>query len=183
MATSTPSTECVSAGGSSLHLPRLTFQIKFARIPLTTAIAQMEAATTAAAFQLVDLMIVSSEGKLIAGLRSGVPWQLQLDIGEWTSKFLWWMVGAVMLGMGTALVYPTLLAAIGDVAHADWRASAVGIYRFWRDLGFAVGAILAGVVADFLGLTWAIAVIGVITFASGIVSAITMCETRKQIVQ
>jgi MFS family permease len=54
-------------------------------------------------------------------------------------------------GAGTALVYPTLLAAIGDVAHPDWRASAIGVYRFWRDLGYAVGAILAGVVADFLG--------------------------------
>lgn len=86
-----------------------------------------------------------------------------------------------MLGTGTALVYPTLLAAIGDVAHPDWRASAVGVYRFWRDLGYAVGAILAGVIADFLGLTWAIAVIGVITFASGIVSAITMSETRNKL--
>lgn len=96
-------------------------------------------------------------------------------------NFSWWMVGAVMLGTGTALVYPTLLAAIGDVAHPDWRASAVGVYRFWRDLGYAVGAILAGVIADFLGLTWAIAVIGVITFASGIVSAITMSETRNKL--
>jgi MFS family permease len=98
------------------------------------------------------------------------------------NNFSWWMVGAVLLGAGTALVYPTLLAAIGDVAHPDWRASAVGVYRLWRDLGYAVGAVLAGVVADFLGLTWAILVIGVITLASGIVSAITMSETRKQIV-
>jgi MFS family permease len=98
-------------------------------------------------------------------------------------SFSWWMVGAVLLGAGTALVYPTLLAAIGDVAHPDWRASAVGVYRLWRDLGYAVGAILAGVVADFFGLTWAIVVIGVITLTSGIVSAIIMSETRKQIVQ
>ena len=99
-----------------------------------------------------------------------------------TNNFWWWVVGSVLLGLGTALVYPTLLAAIGDVAHPDWRASAVGVYRLWRDLGYAVGAILAGVVADFLGLTWAIVVIGVITLSSGIVSAVTMSETRKQIV-
>jgi MFS family permease len=98
-----------------------------------------------------------------------------------TNNFWWWMAGAVLLGAGTALVYPTLLAAIGDVAHPDWRASAVGVYRLWRDLGYAVGAILAGFVADFFGVTWAIVVIGVITLASGIVSAITMSETRKQI--
>jgi len=96
-----------------------------------------------------------------------------------SDNFSRWMIGAVLLGAGTALVYPTLLAAIGDVAHPDWRASAIGVYRFWRDLGYAVGAILAGVVADFLGLTWAIVVIGVLTFASGIVSAITMSESHK----
>jgi len=99
-----------------------------------------------------------------------------------TNNFWWWVMGSVLLGLGTALVYPTLLAAIGDVAHPNWRASAVGVYRLWRDLGYAVGAILAGVVADFFGLTWAIVVIGVITLSSGIVSAITMSETRKQIV-
>jgi MFS family permease len=96
-----------------------------------------------------------------------------------SDNFSWWLIGAVLSGAGTALVYPTLLAAIGDVAHPDWRASAIGVYRFWRDLGYAVGAILAGVVADFLGLTWAIVVIGVLTFASGIVSAITMSESHK----
>ena len=96
-----------------------------------------------------------------------------------SDNFSWWMIGAVLLGAGTALVYPTLLAAIGDIAHPDWRASAIGVYRFWRDLGYAVGAILAGVVADFLGLTWAIVVIGVLTFASGTVSAITMSESHK----
>jgi MFS family permease len=96
-----------------------------------------------------------------------------------SDNFSWWMIGAVLLGAGTALVYPTLLAAIGDVAHPDWRASAIGVYRFWRDLGYAVGAILAGVVADFLGLSWAIVVIGLLTFTSGTVSAITMSESYK----
>jgi MFS family permease len=95
------------------------------------------------------------------------------------NNFSWWLVGAVLLGAGTALVYPTLLAAIGDVAHPDWRASAIGVYRFWRDLGYAVGAILSGVVADFLGLTSAIVVVGVITFTSGTLAAITMSESYQ----
>src|SRR5262249_15154062 len=65
-----------------------------------------------------------------------------------TTGFGPWLGGAVLLGAGTAMVYPTLLAAIGDVAHPHWRARAVGVYRLWRDAGFAVGAILAGVIAD-----------------------------------
>jgi MFS family permease len=96
-----------------------------------------------------------------------------------SDNFSWWMIGAILLGAGTALVYPTLLAAIGDVAHPDWRASAIGVYRFWRDLGYAVGAILAGVVADFLGLTWAIVVIGILTFASGTLSAIKYVDPAE----
>ena len=66
--------------------------------------------------------------------------------------FCGFAVGAVLLGIGTAMVYPTLLAAIGDVAHPSWRASAVGVYRLWRDLGYAIGALLAGITADLLGL-------------------------------
>lgn len=87
--------------------------------------------------------------------------------------------GAILLGAGTAMVYPTLLAAIGDVAHPSWRASAVGVYRSWRDLGYAVGAILAGVTADALGLRPAIAIVAVITGISGLVVAMRMRETRK----
>jgi MFS family permease len=88
-----------------------------------------------------------------------------------------WLSGAVVLGIGTALVYPTLLAAIGDVAHPDWRASAVGVYRLWRDGGYAVGALIAGVLADSLGIPIAIAVIGGLTFLSGVVVAGVMYET------
>ncbi|CAN5819686.1 MFS transporter [soil metagenome] len=91
--------------------------------------------------------------------------------------FLPWTVAAVILGFGTAMVYPTLLAAIGDVAHPSWRASAVGVYRLWRDAGYVAGALLAGIVADLLGLRWAIAVVGGITFVSGIVVAVVMTET------
>lgn len=92
-------------------------------------------------------------------------------------SFRWWVAGAVLLGAGTAMVYPTLLAAIGDVAHPEWRASAVGVYRLWRDGGYAVGALLAGILADLLDLGWAIGVVAGLTFVSGVVVATTMVET------
>jgi MFS family permease len=88
-----------------------------------------------------------------------------------------WLVTGVLLGLGTAMVYPTLLAAIGDVAHPSWRGSAVGIYRLWRDLGYAVGALLAGALADAFGMPAAIAAIGAITVASGLLVATRMPET------
>lgn len=84
---------------------------------------------------------------------------------------------AVLLGIGTAMVYPTLLAAIGDVAHPSWRASAVGVYRLWRDLGYAVGALVAGVTADRFGLAAAVWLVAGITFASGAIAALRMSET------
>ncbi len=87
------------------------------------------------------------------------------------------LAGAVLLGLGTAMVYPTLLAAIGDVAHPSWRASAVGVYRLWRDLGYAIGALLCGVLADEFGLQVAIASVAILTAASGVVVAIRMRET------
>jgi MFS family permease len=92
--------------------------------------------------------------------------------------FMGFAFGAALLGIGTAMVYPTLLAAIGDVAHPSWRASSVGVYRFWRDLGYAFGALLAGVAADAFGLRAAMWVISAVTFASGVVVAVRMRETR-----
>ncbi len=99
--------------------------------------------------------------------------------------FALWAIAMVLLGLGTALVYPTLLAAISDVAHPEWRASAVGVYRLWRDSGYAIGALLAGVLADLFGVPWAIGVIGVLTFLSGVVVKIVMSETlpRKRLLQ
>jgi MFS family permease len=91
--------------------------------------------------------------------------------------FAAFMGGTVLLGIGTAMVYPTLLAAIGDVAHPSWRASAVGVYRLWRDLGYAVGALLAGLTADAFGIQAAMWLIAVLTMASGAVSAVRMSET------
>lgn len=91
--------------------------------------------------------------------------------------FGWWIVGTVLLGIGTAMVYPTLLAAISDASHPTWRARSLSVYRFWRDMGYAVGALLAGLIGDAFGLAWAIAAIGVLTFLSGVVTIILMHET------
>ncbi|HYJ81138.1 MAG TPA: MFS transporter, partial [Longimicrobiaceae bacterium] len=90
-----------------------------------------------------------------------------------------WAAAAVLLGVGTAMVYPTLLAAIGDVAHPSWRGSAVGVYRLWRDSGYAVGALLAGLLADFFGMSWAIAGVAALTVASGVLVAWRMPETLR----
>jgi MFS family permease len=89
--------------------------------------------------------------------------------------------GAILLGLGTAMVYPTLLAAIGDVAHPSWRASAVGVYRLWRDLGYAVGALLAGLVADRFGLSAAAWLVAGLTFLSGVIAATRMNETLTKV--
>ena len=88
-----------------------------------------------------------------------------------------WLAGAVLLGLGTALVYPTLLAAISDVAQPSWRASAVGVYRLWRDLGYAVGALMTGLVADAFGIPAAIGAVAGLTFISGVIVAGAMYET------
>ncbi len=94
-----------------------------------------------------------------------------------THGFAPWAVAMVLLGLGTALVYPTFLASVADVAHPSWRASAVGVYRLWRDSGYAVGALLAGLLADAFGVPWAIVGIAVLTFASGVVVLARMRET------
>ena len=88
-----------------------------------------------------------------------------------------WLLAAVLLGIGTAMVYPTLLAAIGDVAHPQWRARSVGVYRLWRDGGFAVGALLAGLLADAYGIPVAIIVVAALTGASGLLVALRMRGT------
>jgi MFS family permease len=97
-----------------------------------------------------------------------------------TTGFVPWMFGALLLGVGTAMVYPTLLAAIGDVAHPLWRARAVGVYRLWRDAGFAIGAIVAGLLADTFSVTVAIWAVAVLTGLSGLVVAIRMYETHPR---
>ncbi len=94
-----------------------------------------------------------------------------------STTFAGFAAGAVLLGVGTAMVYPTLLAVVGDVAGPAWRASAVGVYRLWRDLGYAAGALVAGVAADTFGLSGAAQIVAVLTFVSGVVAAVRMRET------
>lgn len=99
------------------------------------------------------------------------------------TTFGWWLTAASALGAGTAMVYPTLLAAIGDVAHPSWRARAVGVYRLWRDGGFAVGAVLAGVIADAWDIRTAVWTVAALTAASGVVVALRMYETHPRSVR
>ena len=104
------------------------------------------------------------------------------SIGVWTILYsqeaLGWVVGMSFLGLGTALVYPTLLAAISDIAHPNWRATSLGVYRFWRDMGFVIGAIGIGFIADLFNTFVAIHVVAWIGLASGIVVIFLMKETK-----
>jgi MFS family permease len=130
-------------------------------------------------------------GQLVTGLASdrlGRKWLIAA--GMWTQAvaitlfvalggFTAWIGAAALLGVGTAMVYPTLLAAIADNTAPTWRGSAVGVYRLWRDSGYAAGALLAGMVADALGIDWAIMSIAALTLASGVIVAIVMRERRR----
>jgi MFS family permease len=109
-------------------------------------------------------MFVQAAGHAVIGLGLAAP-------------LLAGLVGSVLLGLGTAMVYPALLAAVGDEAHPTWRATSVGVYRFWRDLGYAVGALMAGIVAGMFGLVWAVHVAGILTALSGLVVSALMNET------
>ena len=136
---------------------------------------------------------VWSAGQLLTGAisdRTGRKWLIAS--GMWVqaagivtvaiSKFFWGFAsGAVLLGVGTAMVYPTLLAAIGDVAHPAWRAGAVGVYRLWRDLGYAIGALLAGITADAIGIDPAVGLIAALTCASGVLVAVRLRECRRSV--
>jgi MFS family permease len=118
---------------------------------------------------------VGRKGLIVAGM---LLQALALGLVAIGSSFGEWFVAAALLGVGTAMVYPTLLAAVADVAEPAWRGSAVGVYRLWRDLGFAVGAIVAGIVADAAGVAPAIWFVAVLTAASGAVVLGRMRETR-----
>lgn len=109
-------------------------------------------------------MFVQVAGHLIIGLEIFAP----ITSG---------MTGSILLGAGTAMVYPALLAAVSDTAHASWRATSLGVYRFWRDMGYAVGALMAGIVSNYFGLLWAVHFAGFITFVSGVVVWLRMEET------
>ena len=96
-----------------------------------------------------------------------------------THHFGYWLVGSVLLGIGTAMVYPCLIAAVSDASHPTWRARSLSVYRFWRDLGYAIGALSAGIIADFFGMAWAIGAIAALTFVSGVVVALLMREPSR----
>jgi MFS family permease len=97
-----------------------------------------------------------------------------------TTGFGPWAAGAVLIGVGTALVYPTLIAAVGDRAHPSWRATAVGVYRLWRDTGYVAGALVGGIVADAFDLRAAVWVVAALSIASGLVVAARMTETHAR---
>lgn len=102
-----------------------------------------------------------------------------LSLTALTGRFEWWLVASVLLGVGTAMVYPSLIAAVSDASHPSWRARSLSVYRFWRDLGYAIGALTAGLIADRFGFAAAILAIAFLTFLSGTVVAVVMREHRQ----
>jgi MFS family permease len=118
------------------------------------------------------------------GRKPLIAWGMVVQAGGiWLTvlvpSYVAWLVGAALQGLGTAMVYPTLLAAITDYTSPTWRASSLGVYRFWRDLGYAVGALVSGIVADALGFEAAIHLVAALTLASGFVVA-TLMGRRPQ---
>src|SRR5579863_578785 len=97
-----------------------------------------------------------------------------------TQTFEWWLVASLLLGLGTAMVYPSLIAAVSDASHPTWRARSLSVYRFWRDLGYAIGALSSGLIADWFGLASAINAIAALTFISGLAAAVLMRERSRQ---
>lgn len=97
-----------------------------------------------------------------------------------TRQFEWWLVGSLLLGLGTAMVYPSLIAAVSDASHPTWRARSLSVYRFWRDLGYAIGALSAGIIADIFGMAWAIGSVAALTFLSGALVALLMRERASR---
>ena len=96
-----------------------------------------------------------------------------------TRHFEYWLVGSLLLGIGTAMEYPSLIAAVSDASHPTWRARSLSVYRFWRDLGYAIGALSAGIIADWFGLSWAIGAIAALTLLSGVIVGVLMREPAR----
>ena len=120
--------------------------------------------------------------------RYGRKWLIVLGMGVQaigialtllSSAWTGFAAGGLLLGLGTAMVYPTLIAALSDVAEPQWRATAVGVYRLWRDLGYTFGALIAGWIADRFGLEWALASVASLTFLSGVWCAVRLSETHQ----
>jgi MFS family permease len=158
------------------------FPLFFSRAGLSVSQIGIIAATYPAVWGVGQLLTGALSDRVgRKWLIAGGMWTQASAIGLIAAShtFSLWILGSVFLGAGTAMVYPTLLAAIGDVAHPTWRASAVGVYRMWRDAGYALGALVAGIVADWVGLSAAIWVVAIITYGSGILVASRMYETYQ----
>ena len=95
-----------------------------------------------------------------------------------TSHFEGWLVGSLLLGLGTAMVYPSLIAAVSDASHPSWRARSLSVYRFWRDFGFVAGALIAGFVTDAASPEASIAIVAALTAASGLVVAVSNWQSK-----
>ena len=135
--------------------------------------------TTWGLLQLVTGALSDRVGR--KAMIAGGMWVQALAIGLFLvqGNFGLWLLAAILLGTGTAMVYPTLLAAIGDVVDPLVRGSAVGVYRLWRDSGYAFGALIAGFVAQAAGQSTAIAVVASLTLISGAIVAVRMRETHS----
>ena len=167
----------------------LNFGLSWGLFPLLFATADLPVGQIGLLFALYPG--VWGAGQLITGALSDRVGRKHLITGGMTTQavalatiaasdgFTGWATGTALLGAGTAMVYPTLLAVIGDVAHPAWRGRAVGVYRVWRDLGYAVGAVLGGIVADLVSLQAAVWVAAAISGGSATVVAVRMYETHR----
>jgi MFS family permease len=168
----------------------LNFGLSWGLFPLLFATADLPVGQIGLLFALYPG--VWGAGQLITGalsdrigrkhlITAGMSTQaIALAVIAASDGFAGWAVGAALLGAGTAMVYPTLLAVVGDVAHPAWRGRAVGVYRVWRDLGYAVGAVLGGIAADAMGLRSAVWAAAAISAASAAAVAARMYETHPR---
>ncbi|GGM41035.1 MFS transporter [Paraliobacillus quinghaiensis] len=117
---------------------------------------------------------IGRKGLIVSGmwLQSFSLWMILF-----VNQYSLWFIAAILLGLGTAMVYPTLQASISDVAQAEWRASSMGVYRFWRDSGYAFGALFAGLLTDILNVNWAIGLVALLPISAGLIAAIRLDET------
>jgi MFS family permease len=178
----------LSAASQAGLVNNLNFGLSWGLFPLLFATADLPVGQIGLLFALYPG--VWGAGQLVTGalsdrigrkhlITAGMATQAAaLAVIATSDGFAGWATGTVLLGAGTAMVYPTLLAVVGDVAHPAWRGRAVGVYRVWRDLGYAVGAVLGGIAADLLGLRAAVWLAAAVTAGSALVVAVRMYETH-----
>jgi MFS family permease len=179
----------LSAASQAGLVNNLNFGLSWGLFPLLFAAADLPVGQIGLLFALYPG--VWGAGQLLTGALSDRIGRKHLITAGMTTQaaalaviaasdgFPGWATGTVLLGAGTAMVYPTLLAVVGDVAHPAWRGRAVGVYRVWRDLGYAVGAVLGGIVADLMGLPAAVWAAAAVSAGSAVVVAVRMYETHR----